>query len=110
MGSTQHHREAAGPAARKPGRLVRIAYALATLTALAVTLVFATAGDGVDVAEAEGVRRVVVEFGHTLVWVLLTIAFAVAATRSRWTGASKTFAAAAGILYALFLIAVFLWP
>ncbi|MBD3756819.1 MAG: hypothetical protein IE924_01770 [Microbacterium sp.] len=85
-------------------------YTLAAVAASIVAIVFSTVGDGVEVADAAGPRRLVVDLGHQLVWALLAGAFAVAAVRSRWGRVSQTFAVAAGILYLLFLFAVFLWP
>ena len=85
-------------------------YKLAAVAASIVAIAFATVGDGVEVADAAGPRRLVVDLGHQLVWALLAGAFAVAAVRSRWGRISQTFAVAAGILYLLFLFAVFLWP
>ena len=85
-------------------------YTLAAIAASIVAIVFATVGDGVEVADADGPRRVIVDLGHQLVWALLAGAFAVAAVRNRWGRVSQTLAVAAGILYLLFLFAVFLWP
>lgn len=87
----------------------RVAFSLAAAVALVVTVVFATIGDGVEVPDAAGLRAVVVDSGHTAVWALLTVAFAIAAVRGRWGRVSNGFAVAAGILYAVFLIAVFVW-
>jgi hypothetical protein len=78
-------------------------------TAAAVTVVFATVGDGVEVPEATGLRAVVVDVGHTAVWALLTVAFAIAAVRGKWSPLSNRIAVAAGAVYAAFLVAVFLW-
>ena len=88
----------------------RLWYILAAVAASIVAIVFATVGDGVEVADADGPRRVIVDLGHQLVWALLAGAFAVAAVRNRWGRVSQTLAVAAGILYLLFLFAVFLWP
>lgn len=95
--------EASSPAKRR-------LFVLAAVGAAAVTTVFATIGDGVHVAEAEGLRQMVVEHGHTLVWALLTVAFALAAWRGRFTRAANTVAVSAGVVYAGFLFGVFLWP
>ena len=84
----------------------RRGYALAAAGALAVTLVFATVGDGVEVAAATGPRRVVVDLGHTAVWALLTAAFGTAAVRSGWNRLSNGLALAAGATYGVFLLAV----
>lgn len=85
-------------------------FAVAAVVAAAVTTVFATVGDGVEVPDASGMRAIIVEAGHTAVWGLLTIAFAIAAFRGRWSRASNGVAMAAGILYLVFLAAVFVWP
>lgn len=91
---------------RPPAR-ARRGYTVAAAVALVVTVVFATVGDGVDVPDAAGLRAVAVDHGHTLVWILLTLAFAIAALRAKWNPASQVIAVAAGVVYALFLIAVF---
>jgi hypothetical protein len=74
--------------------------------ALLVTTVFATVGDGVD-AEASGLRGVLVDFGHTGVWALLTAALGIAAAAGTWQHASNVLAGAAGVVYAAFLVALF---
>lgn len=91
----------------KPRPRARALYATASVLALAVTVVFATVGDGVDAPEAGGLRRAVIEGGHILVWALLTVAFGIAAARGSWTRLSNGIAIAAGVTYAVFLIAVF---
>lgn len=91
-------------------RSKRPLFALAALGAAAVTAVFATVGDGVTVPDASGLRALVIDVGHTGVWALLTAAFAIAAVRSRWSRVSNGVAIAAGILYLVFLGAVFVWP
>lgn len=91
-------------------RSKRPLFALATLGTATVTAVFATVGDGVEVADASGLRALVIDVGHTGVWALLTAAFAIAAVRSRWNRVSNGVAVAAGILYLVFLGAVFVWP
>jgi hypothetical protein len=95
--------------APEPSGRQRVVFSLAAAIALVVTVVFATVGDGVDVPDAVGLRAVVVDGGHTAVWALLTVAFAIAAVRGRWGRVSNGVAVAAGILYAVFLIAVFVW-
>lgn len=72
-----------------------------------VAVVFATVGDGVAVDDATGVRKVVVDHAHTLVWVLLALALGAAAVAGRWTALSQVLAAAAGITYGTFLLSVF---
>ncbi|WEK12414.1 MAG: hypothetical protein P0Y48_07970 [Candidatus Microbacterium phytovorans] len=84
-------------------------FAAAAAAATAVTVVFATAGDGVEVPGATGVRAVIVDAGHTAVWALLAIAFTIAVARGRWTPLSNRLALAAGAVYAAFLVAVFAW-
>ncbi|MDT0143596.1 hypothetical protein [Microbacterium sp. PRC9] len=93
---------------RQPPR-ARGLFGAATAVALVVAVVFATIGDGVEVAEATGLRAAVIDGGHTLVWVLLTVAFAIATVRARWSRLSNAIAIAAGITYALFLVGVFVW-
>lgn len=71
--------------------------------------IFATIGDGVEV-DADGIRKLVVDYGHTAVWVLLALALLLAAVSGRWGRASGVLASIALALYLLFLFAVFLWP
>src|SRR5690606_5012644 len=85
-------------------------FVLAAIGAAAVATVFATVGDGVTGAEATGIRHAIVEYGHTAVWALLTIAFAIAAVQRRFGRAANIIAVAAGAVYAVFLFSVFLWP
>jgi len=95
------------PSPRRPSG--RGWFAAAAAISTAVTLVFATIGDGVDVPEATGIRSLVVDAGHTAVWALLAVAFAIAAVRGRWTRLSNGIALAGGAVYVAFLVAVFLW-
>lgn len=83
-------------------------YSIAAVAALAVTIVFVTVGDGVQVPEAAGVRRGIVDHGHALTWALLTGALTVAAVSGRWSRISQVLAIAAGASYVLFLSAVLL--
>ena len=92
------------------GSRIRRLYGIAAAGALAVTIIFATVGDGVDVPEATGLRSVVIGFGHTLVWALLTVALLIAAIRRQWSIPSQIVAVAAAMSYGLFLFDVFLWP
>lgn len=84
-------------------------FALAAAVAAAVAVVFATVGDGVEVPEATGIRALIVDVGHTAVWALLAVAFAIAAARGRWSRLSHGIALAGGVVYVAFLAAVFLW-
>lgn len=102
--STQPPTSSAGPGRTR----TRARYALATLGALSIAAVFATVGDGVEVPEATGLRRIVVDSGHLAVWILLGGAFGIAAVRGEWNRASGVLAAGAGATYAVFLGAVFL--
>lgn len=88
----------------------RLLFAFAAGAALVVSVIFATVGDGVDVPDATGLRAAVVECGHILVWMLLTLAFTIAAVRGRWTRLAGLVALVAGLSYAVFLISVLLWP
>lgn len=96
-------------ASAETSRRARLGYALAAAGCAAVTAVFATVGDGVDVPSATGVRRVVIDGGHQLVWALLAGAFTAAAIRGRWSRPAGALATAGAATYALFLFAVFLW-
>ena len=86
----------------------RRAFTLAAFAAGAVTVVFATVGDGVDAQDATGARAAVVDHGHTATWALLASAFVVAAVRGRWARVSQGLATAGGVCYAVFLAAVLL--
>lgn len=92
------------------GTRKRVLFGLATVAATTVAVIFATIGDGVEVPSAHGLRHLIVEHGHTVVWVLLAAAFAIATLRGRWTRPANGVAIAAGVTYAVFLLAVFLWP
>ena len=72
-----------------------------------VTILFATIGDGVAVPQAQGLRRIIVDHAHTLTWLLLTVAFGLAAVRGSWTRRSHWLALAAGGCYLVFLANVF---
>jgi hypothetical protein len=87
----------------RPGQ--RGLFTAGALVAAAVTVVFATIGDGVEVA-AQGWAAPVIDYGHTAVWALLTAALGAAALTGRWTRTSGVLAAAALGVYALFLLAV----
>lgn len=91
----------------KPTRRARLGFGLAAAAAGLVATVFATVGDGVEVAQASGLRRVAIDTGHIAVWVLLTLALGVAACAGRWTRGSQLLAVAAGATYLVFLAAVF---
>lgn len=88
----------------------RLGYIAAAIGAAAVATIFATIGDGVRVDNAVGLRRSIVDGGHTVVWVLLAAGFSIAAVRGRWSAPSQILAVAAGGTYLLFLIAVFVGP
>jgi len=86
----------------------RLWFGLGAVLAAAVALVFATIGDGVTVPGATGVRALLVDYGHTVVWVLLAIALGIAAAHGRWSAWAGRIATAALVLYLAFLAAVFL--
>jgi hypothetical protein len=88
---------------RRPGQ--RGLFTAGALVAAAVTIVFATIGDGVSIT-TQGWAAPVLDYGHTAVWALLTAALGTAALTGRWTRTSGVLAAAALGMYALFLIAV----
>ncbi len=94
----------------RPARAARTWFAVGALVAAAVVAVFATVGDGVAPAEDAGVRGLVVDHAHLATWVCLASALAVAAVRGRWTTPSRWLAAAGGVLYAAFLVAVLVLP
>lgn len=72
-----------------------------------VTILFATVGDGVAVPQAQGLRRIIVDHAHTLTWLLLTVAFGLAAVRGSWSRHSQWLALAAGGCYLVYLANVF---
>ncbi|MGC4174996.1 hypothetical protein [Demequina sp.] len=51
---------------------------LGAVVALAVTIVFATIGDGVE-SQGTGWRAWVIDYGHTITWAFLTVALALVA-------------------------------
>jgi hypothetical protein len=73
-----------------------------------VAVVLATIGDGVDTGDATGVRRLLLDHGHTLTWLLLALALGNAAVRDAWGPTSKVLAVGAAVSYVLFLAAVLL--
>jgi len=85
-------------------------YPLAAVAALVVAITFATIGDGVEVREAAGARLLIVDWGHTLVWVLLTLSFAAAALRGGGDAWANGLAIGAAVAYGAFLVAVFTRP
>lgn len=89
-------------------RTSRIRYGLCTAGALTIAVVFSTIGDGVDVPEATGLRALAVNLGHSVVWMLLTVAFAIATALARWSRVSNVIGIAAGVTYVVFLAAVFI--
>lgn len=88
----------------------RLGWGAAAAGAAGVAVVFATVGDGVGVPGATGLRRLLVEHGHTAVWLLLAAAFGVAAVRDGWRWPARPLALAAGAASLMFLAAVFRWP
>ncbi len=81
-------------------------FALAAATSTVVAVVFLTVGDGVSAGDAVGVRRIVLDHGHTLTWILLAAAFWCAAAQGRWSRAAGGLALAAAASYVVFLISV----
>lgn len=96
------------PSRRIDPRRARLLFSVAAVVSLGVTVVFTFVGDGVDIPHATGLQGAIVDLGHTVVWALLTLAFGAAAARGRWARGSNAVAVAAGILYLVFLVAVFL--
>ena len=92
------------------GNWRRFGWGAAAAAAAGVAVVFATVGDGVEVPGATGPRQLLVEHGHTAVWLLLAAAFGVATVHDGWTRPANALAVAAGAGYLTFLAAVFLWP
>lgn len=97
-------------ASTQPDVRMRRRYVVAAAVALIITVIFSTVGDGVEVSAAVGLRAGVIDFGHSLVWGLLTCSFSIAALHGRWTRLAQVFAVLAGVAYTVFLFAVFLWP
>ncbi|MGN8246117.1 hypothetical protein ACTHAM_003252 [Cellulomonas soli] len=90
---------------RRPAGRRRTWAAAGAVAASAVALVFATAGDGVD-AEAEGLRGVVLDHGHTATWVLLAGALGLTAWGRGPTWLPRTLGYAGLASYAAFLLAL----
>lgn len=83
----------------------RIVFIVAATVAAVVTTIFATVGDGVDPG-GDGLRGLVMTYGHTATWALLTIAFAVAAVRGAWSRVSQVTAMTGLVMYVVFLAVV----
>lgn len=81
-------------------------FALGALGALVVAIIFATVGDGIETRTDNAIRGFVIEHFHTLTWVLLAVAFGVAAATGRWVRVSSWLALAALACYAVFLLTV----
>ena len=90
---------------RTRGRTVRMAAGLGAVAAAGVTVVFATIGDGVG-DEAPGPRGVVLEYGHTAVWCLLTVALALTAVGRGPQWLPRTIGYASLAVYVCFLAAL----
>lgn len=78
-------------------------FALGALAALVVATIFATVGDGIDAPTDDALRGFVLDHFHTLAWVLLAVAFGIAALLGRWTRASGWVALGGLASYATFV-------
>lgn len=85
----------------------RLIFALCAVVAAGVAVVFATIGDGVNIPEATGTRRILIDYAHTAVWVFLAAAFGVGALTGRWGQVAQWLAGGAAACYLTFLVAVF---
>lgn len=92
--------------AATPSRSARPWFALGAVAAAIVAGVFGLIGDGVE-SEASGVAGWIIDYAHTLVWVLLVVALTIAAIRKKWTRAAGAIAITAVVVYGIFLVALF---
>lgn len=83
----------------------RLLLALGMAGAWFVALVFIFVGDGVE-PSGSGVARVVTEYGHQAVWVLLALSLTWALVRRGWNRVSSALAVTALAVYAAFLLAM----
>lgn len=86
--------------------LRRRVFSGAAVVAGAVAVVFLAAGDGVSAPHLTGPLALLPRWGHAGVWLLLSIAFVVAAVRTRWQRVSGLLALVAAVIYALLVLAV----
>jgi hypothetical protein len=78
-------------------------FGLGALGALVIATIFATIGDGVEATSADVLPGFVIDHFHTLAWVLLAVAFGLAAFVGRWTRASGWIALGGLASYATFV-------
>lgn len=105
-----------GDASRRPGSSwpdaghragrKRAALAVGAAVAAAVSVVFATVGDGVP-TRGEGIVRVVIAHGHTVTWALLAGSLAAAAVGRGPRALASTLGYGALGCYGVFLAATF---
>ena len=86
--------------ARRPRRPL---FVIAAVGAALVTAIFATVGDGVEATSADPLPGFVIDHFHTLAWVLLAVAFGLAAFLGRWTRPSGWIALGSLASYAAFV-------
>lgn len=92
--------------AAKPSRNPRPWFALGAGIAAVVAGVFGFIGDGVE-SEAPGIAGWIIAYAHTLVWVLLALALAVAAIHNKWSRPAGVVAVAAAVVYGIFIVTLF---
>ena len=78
-------------------------FGLGALGALVIATILATVGDGVDAVTEGALASFVLEHFHTVAWVLLAVAFGLAAFLGRWTRASGWAALGALAAYGTFV-------
>lgn len=83
-------------------------FGMGAIGALVIATIFATVGDGVDVTTGDPLPSFVIEHFHTLAWVLLALAFGLAAFLGRWTPASGWVALGGLVAYGTFVTTLLL--
>jgi hypothetical protein len=104
MTSEHDQSEAAKRASRR-----RTAAGIGSALAAVVAVVFATVGDGVG-PKGEGWRLWVIEYGHTLTWILLSLSLALVAWGRVSARIANGIGVAALVSYIAFLATLFTTP
>lgn len=79
-------------------------FAVGAVAALTIATIFALVGDGVEVRGDHPLTALVLDRFHTLAWVLLAVAFGLAALVGRWTRASGWVALGGLACYVVFVV------
>jgi hypothetical protein len=77
------------------------------LCALALSVLWIFVGPHTKLTDTQGLRSLVIRWGHSLTWLLLAVGFFLRGVSPGLTGAANVFAVAGGLVYALFIIMTF---